>query len=542
MKTNHIVFIASILVIYVAILVFSIGNRENAKLPEAVDQHIVSVSEGELVSGQQRESVTLPAFFDVTDVTRLQFTLDYDFSNRTVPSLMFQANHTFMTILLDGEELYRVEPKPYSLGNYFTHVPLPQKASGAQLEIQITVPQKGLEHIEVPELVIADEAVFLRQQVLRDAPSLLLNTLILLSGIILLTLALIGRKSVDPYRMLLRGFLALNCAIYFMCETLSVVFLAPTARTIYTMDMLSFAVLAPLLLILLGWELKDWRGKLLNTIAGLGMAGAVAQVAMSLFSGIELRQLLPMTHTVQVVGILAIIICFVDGLIRKKNNRGLYIGGLMALCGAVDLVLFLCEVGQDNVFFIKIGLLVYLFLEMQQFVRLLMKHSAEEVRASYYKALALQDSLSSCYSRAAFEIDRDTWKGESVRTVFFLDLNNLKITNDLYGHSAGDQLIRALGEVLKSVFFSHGKCYRVGGDEFWVFCDNLASGQSDEMIHEAQRTADTYNRDSDLPTKLSYAVGVCHTGETQGNLYQAIEIADARMYEDKRAIKQTTEL
>ncbi|MDD3347741.1 diguanylate cyclase [Oscillibacter sp.] len=536
--TPCVVFVSSIFVIYLAIFWLSISNWDAVTLPEVVDGQMVLVQDAALISGGQRTKITLPDYFDVTGETRLQFTLDYAFSGRTVPSLILQANHTFMTILLDGEVLYRVEPRPYSPGNYFTRIPLPQKVSGGQLEIRVTVPANGLTHVSMPALTIANEAVFLRQQVLLDIPALLLNTLILFSGLILLVLALMARKSIDPYRMLLRGLLALNCGLYFMCETYCVVYLAHEARIVYLVDMLSFAMLGPSLLAVLGWELEDWRGKLLKRIAGVGMAAALAQLAVSLLSGIELRRLLPVTHAVQVVGILAIITCIAYGFICKKNNRSLYIGGLIALCGAVDLTLFLSEFWQNNVFFLKVGILAYLFHQMYQFVRLLMQHSAEAAREAYYKTLAMQDPLSHCYSRAAFDLDRSAWRGEAVRTAFFLDLNNLKATNDLYGHGAGDQLIHAFGGVLSRVFFSTGKCYRVGGDEFWVFCDDLAPGQAGKMVRTVQREVEAYNHDSDLPVKLSYAIGVCDTEETQGDLDRVIELADARMYENKRAVKQ----
>ncbi|MEG1987746.1 MAG: GGDEF domain-containing protein [Oscillibacter sp.] len=537
-KTPCIVFLASILAVYLAMACCFLIDWEAVALPEAVDQQTVTVEKGELICGGQRTELALPDYFDVIGETRLQFTLEYAFSGRTVPSLILQANHTFMTILLDGEELYRVEPRPYSLGNYFTRIPLPQEAHGALLEIRVTVPESGLTRVSMHALVIANEAAFLTQQILRDVPALILNTLIFLSGLLLMALAVMGRKSIDPYRMLLRGAFALNCALYFACETYSVVFLVSGSRIVYIADMLSFALLGPMLLVLLGWELEDWRGRWLHTIAWIGLAMAVTQIALSQLLGVELRRLLPMTHAVQIVGILAMLVCIAYGLLYKKSNRGLYLGGLIALGGAVDMVLFLCEVGENDVFFLKIGLLAYLLYQMDQFVRLLMKRSAEEARESYYKTLAMQDPLSHCYSRAAFELDRDAWRGEPVRTVFFLDLNNLKSTNDLYGHSAGDQLIHAFGSVLNQVFCSVGKCYRVGGDEFWAVCDGLPPGQSADMMQAAQRAIDGYNRFSTLPSPLSYAIGACDTAETQGDLSRAIELADARMYENKRAVKK----
>lgn len=538
-KKTCIMLISSILVIYLAMLLLSVSNRETPAPPKAVDEQIVLVQDGELISGGQRTKITLPNHFDVIDETQLQFTLNYDFSGRTVPSLILQANHTFMTILLDGEVLYHVEPQTYSLGNYFTHIPLPQKVTNGQLQIQVTVPANGLTRVSMPELIIANESVFLKQQVIRDIPSLVLNTLILFSGLLLLALSMMARKGIDLYKMLLRGFLAINCGLYFMCETYSIVYLASNARIVYLVDMLSFAMLGPPLLALFGWELEDWRGKLLKLIAGIGATAALAELAVSLLTGIELRQLLIVTQTVQIVGILAVIACIIYGLIRKKSNHALYFGGLIALTGAVDLALFLFEIGENNVFFLKIGILTYLFYEMYQFVRLLMQHSAEAARESYYKTLALQDPLSQCYSRAAFELDKGTWCEEVVRTTFSLDLNNLKATNDLYGHGAGDQLIHAFGDVLNCVFSSIGKCYRVGGDEFWVFCDGLPHEKADEMMGAVRQATESYNRDSSLPAKLSYAIGVCDTLETQGDLDRTIELADARMYENKRAIKQS---
>ncbi|MEG2383777.1 MAG: diguanylate cyclase, partial [Oscillospiraceae bacterium] len=87
-------------------------------------------------------------------------------------------------------------------------------------------------------------------------------------------------------------------------------------------------------------------------------------------------------------------------------------------------------------------------------------------------------------------------------------------------------------------FFSAGKCYRVGGDEFWIFCDGLSAAEAAEMTDAVQRATDAYNRSSTLPVELSYAIGVCDTAETQGDLDRVIALADKRMYENKREVKQ----
>ncbi|MEG1497745.1 MAG: hypothetical protein RR385_10280, partial [Clostridiales bacterium] len=269
------IFIFTMLFIYMALLGFYAVKGHEVSLPNVVDEQIVSVQDGELISGGQHSKISLPDYFDVKGETRLEFMLNYEFSGQTVPSLILQANHSFMTILLNDEVIYSVEPQPYSLGNYFTNIPLPQKAKDAELEIRVTLPPTGLTRVSMPDLIIADEGVFLKEHVLNDIPTILLNTLILFSGLILLVLGLMAPKSIDSYKMLLRGFFAFSCGLYFMCETYSVAYISSASMMIYLLDMLSFAMLGPILLALLGWDLKDWRGKLLNFIAGFGILAVI---------------------------------------------------------------------------------------------------------------------------------------------------------------------------------------------------------------------------------------------------------------------------
>ena len=80
--------------------------------------------------------------------------------------------------------------------------------------------------------------------------------------------------------------------------------------------------------------------------------------------------------------------------------------------------------------------------------------------------LAYLDVLTGVMNRNAFErdfcaIDECT---DSVGFIF-CDINNLKRTNDTYGHSTGDRLLIDFSNIVKQ-FFSVDCIYRVGGDEF----------------------------------------------------------------------------
>ena len=71
-----------------------------------------------------------------------------------------------------------------------------------------------------------------------------------------------------------------------------------------------------------------------------------------------------------------------------------------------------------------------------------------------------------------------------------LDIDHFKKINDTYGHQAGDQVILAVADALRSTFRSNDITIRLGGDEFGVF----AVGIVDQEMAEA-----LLHRDSPLP-------------------------------------------
>ena len=59
-------------------------------------------------------------------------------------------------------------------------------------------------------------------------------------------------------------------------------------------------------------------------------------------------------------------------------------------------------------------------------------------------------------------------------TIICFDLNNLKETNDNYGHTRGDLLIQSAAQVIKDTFSKKGVVGRMGGDEFIAILKDLA--------------------------------------------------------------------
>jgi diguanylate cyclase (GGDEF)-like protein len=108
--------------------------------------------------------------------------------------------------------------------------------------------------------------------------------------------------------------------------------------------------------------------------------------------------------------------------------------------------------------------------------------------------LAHHDMLTGLPNRAYFseEAQRRTQsaaqEGKPL-AVYFLDLDRFKSLNDTFGHSTGDQVIKAMGQRLAAVVGDTGLVSRMGGDEFVVLCDQIgAASQSTELAHRMLNT------------------------------------------------------
>jgi len=101
---------------------------------------------------------------------------------------------------------------------------------------------------------------------------------------------------------------------------------------------------------------------------------------------------------------------------------------------------------------------------------------------------ASHDVLTELVNRAEFEsrLSRSLKSAKAMETsyaILYLDLDQFKIVNDACGHSAGDQLLKQVGALLKSKIRWRDTLARLGGDEFGVLLESCT-------MDEAMRTAE----------------------------------------------------
>ena len=119
-----------------------------------------------------------------------------------------------------------------------------------------------------------------------------------------------------------------------------------------------------------------------------------------------------------------------------------------------------------------------------------------------------------------------------------IDMDNLKVINDTYGHSEGDKALVVVANALSSVMKEGDFCARVGGDEFAAVIDITYPDRCTEFKKEFRKALAAANTPDSL-YEIGASIGICETGEHEATtLLFCVREADARMYEDKRERKK----
>ncbi len=124
--------------------------------------------------------------------------------------------------------------------------------------------------------------------------------------------------------------------------------------------------------------------------------------------------------------------------------------------------------------------------------------------------------------------------------VAFLDLDDFKPVNDLYGHAAGDSALVAMGERLKSLLRASDIVARVGGDEFIAVFTNVKDKDAIEATaHKLLEGCAAPLSFAGNTRSFAFSMGIAMYPDDGLSIDDLINKADAAMYSVKRGDKHT---
>ncbi len=150
--------------------------------------------------------------------------------------------------------------------------------------------------------------------------------------------------------------------------------------------------------------------------------------------------------------------------------------------------------------------------------------------------LASRDALTGLANRRVLEAHLDFLVRRGTPfTAIYIDLNGFKKINDTLGHSAGDDLLKQVGDKLRLAFRSTDVIGRWGGDEFVALADVDLAGVDRYISRITECLAGEFvigNGDAEHSVCVRAAVGVA-TWNPGDSATEVIHRADFAMYEDK---------
>ena len=153
-------------------------------------------------------------------------------------------------------------------------------------------------------------------------------------------------------------------------------------------------------------------------------------------------------------------------------------------------------------------------------------------REEEIKYLSCHDTLTGLYNRRCFEENVNTIDNVDnlPLSVIFADINGLKMTNDIFGHAAGDELIKKSSEILVQSCRDSDVIARVGGDEFIILLPKTSEEHTKKIL---ERINSGFLNARVAAIKCSISLGIDTKISADQSLEEIITNAEDAMYKHK---------
>lgn len=120
--------------------------------------------------------------------------------------------------------------------------------------------------------------------------------------------------------------------------------------------------------------------------------------------------------------------------------------------------------------------------------------------------LYVHDALTGLYNRRGFDsVSLEKYKRAKKEkksfVIFAIDMDNLKVVNDRFGHMNGDLALRTIGEAMQAVAGKEDACARVGGDEYNVVGIGYTEDMAEQFVKDFNGYLADFNEESTVSGK-----------------------------------------
>ncbi len=502
----------------------------------------------------------------------MERTLPEDFGMME-PVLRMHIRHTAVEIFIDGESVFSygldrmLEGK--SVGSGFQFVNFPKEYAGKTIQIRFYPSEKKVFTKLDPIRIYEWENVYRALMTENRVPFFFGNFLVIFGLATTCITVFALAFSTKFIRLLCVSLFGFCMGLWTICYYKTIqVFSIP----LYSVSLLEYLGLyiAPISLFLYIREdvyklRRKWFGKIYHFLMG---ALLVCVPVMFLLHGLNIVHL-PVTLKYMQILIICCLLYFITivlmNLVKGKNpgkmSRIFLIGMLIiGACVGYDLAAYLLNryIGNTALSLkglTSVGIMIFIFILFASFYMDLTRKMMQENERNYLIKSAYTDELTQLHNRRFCVEYMRKLETEKVTdyAIFCFDVNNLKTMNDTFGHTVGDVLIKNAAAVIAETFEENGIAARVGGDEFMAVLGHCSPEQAAALAKKFRENLDRRNQEAS-GEPISIACGYATAPEAmtlkpakkgsprgttapQTDIEKIYQLADDRMYENKKAIK-----
>lgn len=473
--------------------------------------------------------------------------------NITEGALRLHIRQTAVRMYIDDEQFYEYGyermAQNKTVGSGFQFINFPNEYQGKTLRIHLYLAEdkafSSFDPIQIYEWENAYRVLMTENRI-----PLFFGCFLTIFGIVLLIVTIFALAfSIKYIRIFCVALFSMLIGLWTLCYyNVILIFAIP----LYTISLLEYLTLylAPIPLIIYMWtDVKNLKQKYFSILYWIFFAIHTAATAFMI--GLHAMDIVHCAATLKYMQALIVFglvfFIFIELMNLKSSDaiNRLFLFGMLIIadCVIYDLISYCSNryLGKSSLSLrgvTSVGVVFFVFILIASFYSSLTKKLMQETERNSLIKSAYTDELTQIHNRryCIEYMNKIKESGALNCTVICFDLNNLKITNDTFGHAKGDILIKSAAQVISDTFEEIGIVARMGGDEFIAIINTVLPEEISKAMEQFRMNIERKNRETeDLNMSIAYGYASCSTNEY--NIEKIYQIADNRMYENKKKMK-----
>ncbi len=457
-------------------------------------------------------------------------------------SLVFYTNHQYVKVYAEEELLYSLDIEDKAVGNtvgaVWNFIVVPADTDEVCVELTAIYPQSRGGSVDF----YAGNGVSLYRMLMNRSfiPAFISILNLFLGSVLICFWAVFRKKEEIPRSLLYFGIFVVFVGMWAFTETDMAILLLDSTGSVNMLAYICLMLMPVPFVLFVRESLGIWDKWIYRAVCIYSLAEMMICMLLMLFGIADFKQIVILVHLALLMGLGYMAYGIFYKIYKKEFNHYVKVNligmGVLVVSVLIELVTYYVNPGVTGPIG-QIGFLIYILILTGQMISNTISQVDEGRKAVYYKQMASVDTLTGVYNRNAFMEDTAAIENPDGVFVVTFDLNDLKKTNDVKGHEAGDRYLIDSASAISYVFSQYGNCYRIGGDEFCVVIKSDTEEHVESLIARLKHCEEDYNKysvDVDMKIACGYAI---FNPEEDRNLEETRNRADEKMYKDKKEIK-----